>query len=128
LIHSQTGRNLHTHDIAAPVTKSQKEVSCYGNLTIGDDKDHWQVEIVKDVSSRDKSKLRTLTTAFRLKNAVMGCYLRAANVNLPQWGFKQIEVTCDKKNNPKDTFTHWNVESHTNDKRESLQASLGPPY
>ena len=41
LIHSQTGRNLHSHDIAAPITKSQKEVSCYGNLTVGDDKDHW---------------------------------------------------------------------------------------
>ncbi|KAI1418203.1 glycosyltransferase family 39 protein [Hypoxylon sp. FL1857] len=116
LIHSQTGRNLHTHDIAAPITKSQKEVSCYGNLTVGDDKDHWQIEVVKDVASRDKSKVRTLTTAFRLYHPVMGCYLRAANVNLPQWGFKQIEVTCDKNNNPRDAFTHWNVEAHTNDK------------
>lgn len=128
LIHAQTGRNLHTHDISAPVTKSQKEVSCYGNLTIGDDKDHWKVEIIKDVSSRDKTKLRTLTTAFRLRNAVMGCYLRAANVNLPQWGFKQIEVTCDKKNNPKDTFTHWNVEAHTNDKRKLLESIKEVPY
>ncbi len=128
LIHTQTGRNLHSHDISAPVTKSQKEVSCYGNLTIGDEKDHWKIEIVKDVASRDKSKLRTLTTAFRLRNAVMGCYLRAANVNLPQWGFKQIEVTCDKKNNPKDTFTHWNVEAHTNEKRKCLEASERPIY
>ncbi|KAI1323812.1 glycosyltransferase family 39 protein [Xylariaceae sp. FL0255] len=116
LLHQQTGRNLHSHDISAPVSKSQKEVSCYGNLTVGDDKDHWQIEIVKDVASRDRSKLRTLTSAFRLKNAVMGCYLRAANVNLPQWGFKQIEVTCDKKNNPNDAFTHWNVENHVNEK------------
>ncbi|CAZ80470.1 unnamed protein product [Tuber melanosporum] len=38
------------------------------------------------------------------------------NVNLPQWGFKQIEVTCTKKNNPRDVFTHWNVESHWNEK------------
>ncbi|KAH7040526.1 glycosyltransferase family 39 protein [Microdochium trichocladiopsis] len=115
LIHAQTGRNLHSHDIAAPVTKSMKEVSCYGNLTVGDEKDHWQVEIVKDVS-RDRSQLRTLTSSFRLKHPSMGCYLRAGNTNLPQWGFKQIEVTCDKKNNPKDTFTHWNIEAHTNDK------------
>lgn len=121
LIHSQTGRNLHSHDIAAPVSKSLKEVSCYGNLTVGDDKDHWQIEVVKDVASRDKSKIRTLTTAFRLRHPVMGCYLRAANVNLPQWGFKQIEVTCDKSNNPRDTFTHWNVEAHTNEKRTSYK-------
>jgi dolichyl-phosphate-mannose-protein mannosyltransferase len=121
LIHTQTGRNLHSHDIAAPVSKSHKEVSCYGNLTVGDDKDHWQIEVVKDVASRDRSKIRTLTTAFRLKHPVMGCYLRAGNVNLPQWGFKQIEVTCDKKNNPGDAFTHWNIEAHTNEKRKSLQ-------
>ncbi|EFQ32963.1 dolichyl-phosphate-mannose-protein mannosyltransferase [Colletotrichum graminicola] len=116
LIHAQTGRNLHSHEIAAPITKADKEVSCYGNLTIGDDKDHWQVEVVRDVASRDRSRIRTLTTAFRLKHPVLGCYLRAGNVNLPQWGFKQIEVTCTKKNNPKDSYTHWNVEAHTNDK------------
>ncbi|POS79125.1 dolichyl-phosphate-mannose-protein mannosyltransferase [Diaporthe helianthi] len=116
LIHAQTGRNLHSHELPAPVTKADKEVSCYGNLTIGDDKDHWKVEVVRDVASRDRSKVRTLTTAFRLKHEVLGCYLRAGNVNLPQWGFRQIEVTCTKENNPRDTYTHWNVEAHWNDK------------
>lgn len=118
LIHAQTGRNLHSHDISAPISKSDKEVSAYGNLTVGDDKDHWKVEIVRDASSRDRSRLRTLTSAFRLKHPSMGCYLRAGNKNLPQWGFKQIEVTCTKENNPRDTYTHWNVESHINDKRK----------
>ncbi|PSR80271.1 family 39 glycosyltransferase [Coniella lustricola] len=115
-IHAQTGRNLHSHDISAPVTKADKEVSSYGNLTVGDDKDHWKVEIVRDVASNDRSRLRTLTTAFRLKHEVLGCYLRAGNVNLPQWGFRQIEVTCTKDNNPRDTYTHWNVEAHWNEK------------
>ncbi|KAL2259419.1 hypothetical protein VTK26DRAFT_6912 [Humicola hyalothermophila] len=116
LLHAQTGRNLHSHQIAAPITKSQWEVSCYGNATIGDDKDHWRIEVVSDAASRDRSKIRTLTTAFRLKHEVLGCYLRAGNVNLPQWGFKQIEVTCTKENNPRDTYTHWNIEAHTNEK------------
>ena len=116
LIHVQTGRNLHTHSVAAPVSKKHNEVSCYGNSTVGDDKDNWIVEVVNDSVSRDYSKLRTLTTAFRLRNAVLGCYLRAGNVNLPQWGFKQIEVTCIKENKPRDVFTHWNVESHVNPK------------
>lgn len=118
LIHSQTGRNLHSHQIAAPITKSAWEVSAYGNLTVGDAKDHWKIEVIRDAASRDYSKLRTLTTAFRLKHATLGCYLRAGNTNLPQWGFKQIEVTCTKENNPKDAYTHWNVESHWNDKRK----------
>jgi len=116
LIHAQTGRNLHSHTVAAPVSKSDYEVSCYGNTTIGDTKDHWTVEVVNDASSRDYSKLRTLTTSFRLKHTDLGCYLRAGNVNLPQWGFKQIEVSCAKENNPRDVYTHWNVESHVNEK------------
>ncbi|KAG9639998.1 dolichyl phosphate-D-mannose:protein O-D-mannosyltransferas-like protein, partial [Aureobasidium melanogenum] len=116
LIHAQTGRNLHSHSIAAPVTKADYEVSCYGNTTVGDTKDHWVVEVVNDASSRDFSKVRTLTTAFRLRHVDLNCYLRAGNVNLPQWGFKQIETTCVKENHPRDVYTHWNVESHWNDK------------
>ncbi len=91
-------------------------MSCYGNLTVGDAKDYWKIEVLDDVASRDRSRVRTLTTSFRLRNTVMGCYLRAGNVNLPQWGFRQIEVTCTQDNNPSDTYTHWNVEAHWNDK------------
>ncbi|KAL1968763.1 hypothetical protein VTN77DRAFT_1589 [Rasamsonia byssochlamydoides] len=116
LIHAQTGRNLHSHTIAAPITKADYEVSCYGNTTIGDDKDHWTIEVVSDAASKDRSRVRTLTTAFRLRHTTLGCYLRAGNVNLPQWGFKQIETTCVKENKPRDVYTHWNVESHTNDR------------
>lgn len=118
-IHAQTGRNLHSHEISAPVTKADKEVSSYGNLTVGDDKDHWKIEVVSDAASRDRSRIRTLTTAFRLKHTALGCYLRAGNVNLPQWGFKQIEVTCTKDNNPRDAYTHWNIEAHVNPKCKS---------
>lgn len=122
LVHSQTGRNLHSHDVSAPVTKAHKEVSCYGNTTVGDEKDHWTVEVVKDVASNDRTRVRTLTTAFRLKHTSQGCYLRAGNVNLPQWGFKQIETTCIPENNPKDVYTHWNVEAHWNDKLPAADA------
>ncbi len=73
LIHSQTGRNLHSHEVSAPVTKSDREVSCYGNTTVGDDKDHWTIEVVKDVSSSDRSKIRTLTTSFRLRHTALAC-------------------------------------------------------
>ncbi|KAI9893668.1 MAG: Protein O-mannosyltransferase 2 [Vezdaea aestivalis] len=122
LIHAQTGRNLHSHAVSAPVTKADNEVSSYGNLTVGDEKDHWSVEVIRDAASNDWSKLRTLTTAFRLKHTSLGCYLRAGNVNLPQWGFKQIEVTCVKENKPKDVYTHWNVESHVNEKLPAADA------
>ena len=76
------------------------------------------MEIVDDASYSDKSKIRTLTTAFRLRHISLGCYLRAGNVNLPQWGFKQIETTCVKENRPRDKYTHWNVEAHVNERRK----------
>ncbi|WPH00942.1 glycosyltransferase family 39 protein [Acrodontium crateriforme] len=116
LIHAQTGRNLHSHAVSAPMTKADYEVSCYGNVTVGDTKDHWIVEVVSDAASNDRSKIRTLTTAFRLRHSDLGCYLRAGTVNLPQWGFKQVETTCVKENKPRDVYTHWNVESHTNER------------
>lgn len=119
LSHGSTGRNLHSHNVAAPVTKLNYEVSCYGNATIGDHHDYWVVEVVDDLrrGSRDKvDKIHTLTTRLRFRHQAMGCYLRAANAVLPQWGFKQIEVSCEKENNPKDAHTQWNVESHWNDR------------
>lgn len=122
LRHGPTSRNLHSHPIPAPVTKLSHEVSCYGNETIGDVQDHWKVEIVDDVKRGSKGsfeRIHSLTTRLRFRHIHLGCYLRAANAVLPQWGFKQIEVSCDKENNPEDIHTHWNVESHWNDRRES---------
>ena len=120
LRHSPTLRNLHSHPVPAPITKLSHEVSCYGNETVGDVQDHWRVEVVDDIKRGSKSqfeKIHSLTTRLRFRHVHLGCYLRAANAVLPQWGFKQIEVSCDKENNPDDIHTHWNVESHWNDRR-----------
>ncbi|RXW18469.1 hypothetical protein EST38_g7382 [Candolleomyces aberdarensis] len=117
LSHVPTTRNLHSHTVAAPVTKQNYEVSGYGNDTVGDSHDHWILEVVDDIKWGKKSdKIHSLTTRMRLKHKVLGCYLRAANAILPQWGFKQVEVSCDKENNPGDAHTYWNVESHWNDR------------
>ncbi|CAG8537879.1 3396_t:CDS:2 [Racocetra fulgida] len=97
LFHAQTGRNLHSHQVGAPVTKSHYEVSCYGNEEIGDKNDYWIVEVVDDLFEKT-DHIRSLTTRLRFRHQILGCYLRAANAILPQWGFKQVEVTCDKKN------------------------------
>ncbi|ODN79524.1 hypothetical protein L202_03485 [Cryptococcus amylolentus CBS 6039] len=118
LVHSQTGRNLHSHNIAAPISKEMLEVAGYGNQTIGDDNDLWVVEVVDDThrskSAKEDGRIHSLTTRMRFKHRDLKCYLRAANAVLPQWGFKQVEVTCTKENNPKDPHTYWNVESHWN--------------
>ena len=121
LNHVPTTRNLHAHPIPAPVTKLNNEVSCYGNSTIGDANDYWVVEVVDDLKQGKKEhvkRIHSLTTRMRFRHLQLGCYLRAANAILPQWGFKQVEVSCDKENNPGDTHTYWNVESHWNDRRK----------
>lgn len=124
LSHVPTTRNLHSHNVVAPVTKLNKEVSCYGNSTVGDHHDYWVVEVVDDIH-RGKAKakasgarIHSLTTRLRFKHKTLGCYLRAANAVLPQWGFKQIEVSCVEPANtsPEDAHTYWNVESHWNDR------------
>ncbi|KAJ7284717.1 glycosyltransferase family 39 protein [Mycena rebaudengoi] len=117
--HGPTTRNLHSHTVPAPVTKLNHEVSCYGNSSIGDIHDYWVVEVVDDIKRGGREhvdKIHSLTTRLRFRHQVLGCYLRAANAVLPQWGFKQIEVSCIPENSPKDTHTYWNVESHWNDR------------
>lgn len=119
LVHAPTTRNLHSHPVPAPITKLNNEVSCYGNLTVGDRHDHWVVEVVDDIKrgSRDNfERIHSLTTRLRFKHQILNCYLRAANAILPQWGFKQVEVSCTKENDPNDAHTYWNVESHWNDR------------
>lgn len=121
LVHASTTRNLHSHNIVAPISKLNNEVSAYGNATIGDFHDYWVVEVVDDVKRGSKEhfdKIHSLTTRLRFRHQSLGCYLKAANQPLPEWGFKQIEVSCDKENNPKDIHTYWNVESHWNDRRK----------
>ncbi|EMG45430.1 PMT2 Dolichyl-phosphate-mannose--protein mannosyltransferase 2 [Candida maltosa Xu316] len=115
LMHSQTGRNLHTHEVQAPLTKSEYEVSCYGNLTIGDPKDNWIVEIAEQAGDEDKMRLHPLTSSFRLKNELMNCYLGVSGNSLPQWGFRQGEVVCYKNPFKKDKRTWWNLENNRNE-------------
>ncbi|PWN35847.1 putative dolichyl-phosphate-mannose--protein mannosyltransferase [Meira miltonrushii] len=128
LVHEQTGRNLHSHNFPAPVTKENLEVSGYGSAEIGDSNDYWVVEVVDDMNSGKKGKagdiVHSLTTRMRLKHQNLGCYLRAANAILPQWGWKQVEVSCDKENNPKDEHTYWNIETHINPRLPMGNAKL----
>lgn len=115
LLHPSTGRNLHTHDVPAPVTSSEYEVACYGNQTIGDFKDHWVIEFMETTGDEDPKKLHPLTTSFRLRSPVMNCYLGTTGSNLPQWGFRQGEVVCYKNPFKKDKRTWWNIENNRNE-------------
>lgn len=126
LHHISTNKKLHSHDVRAPVTEVdyQNEVSAYGFEGFeGDANDHFQVEI--DQLTTDTSggfeagkRLVTLRTRFRLRHTLTGCYLFSHKVKLPDWGFEQQEVTCNK--NPSRANSLWYIETNTHAAREYL--------
>lgn len=120
LSHASTGNPLYSQPIPAPITNLNDEVSAYKNETEGDNGDYWIIEVVDDFLKGSKKakvdRIQSLSTRMRFKHSKNNCWLRAGKAHLPEWGFKQVEVSCDKKDNPKDEHTYWNIESHWNDK------------
>ena len=83
---------------------------------IGDSHDYWQVEVVDDLKRTKVDRIHSPMTRLRFKHKHLGCYPRAVTSILLQWGFKKVEVSWDKENNPEDAHKYWNVESHWNDR------------
>lgn len=101
LNHTISRKMLHSHDHRPPVSEVdwQNEVSGYGfDGFAGDANDQWMVEILPDYSTgwRAKRQLQAINTKFRLKHVLSGCYLFSHKVKLPEFGFGQQEVTCNR--------------------------------
>ncbi|KAL5488421.1 PMT1 [Sanghuangporus weigelae] len=116
LQHLSTGKRLHSHDVRPPISEVdfQNEVSGYGSWTFpGDANDNWVVEIEHGASEDPESpkRLRTLRTVFRLRHQLQSCYLFSHKVKLPEWGWEQQEVTCNK--NAKKANSLWYIETST---------------
>lgn len=115
LVHRFTDKRLHSHDSnRPPVTESdfQNEVTGYGFPGFaGDANDNWRVEIERGSPDDAPSsmRVRSLRTVFRLRHTLTGCYLFSHKVPLPEWGFGQQEVTCNKS--PTRPNSLWFVES-----------------
>lgn len=116
LEHLNSDKRLHSHDVRPPVSEVdfQNEVSGYGfEGFAGDANDDFVVEITKETRGRDRyarHRLRALRTHFRLRHAMTGCYLFSHKVKLPDWGFEQQEVTCNK--NPTWENSLWYIETN----------------
>lgn len=118
LIHNSTGRALHSHQIPAPINTKDWEVSAYGQMDYRDGNDLWQVEMVKNPTKNkeDAKRMHSLSTRFRLRHLGTGCYLKSRGNKLPEWGFKQDEVSCDYTPELDKRYLQWNVESHWNER------------
>lgn len=133
LFHDEQQANLHTHRIPAHVSRGNYEVSGYGSEEIGDLKDDWIVEIVRQVDSSDPDypkenydELHPVSTFFRLKNRELGCYLTSTGFSYPTWGFQQAEIVCKYSWSKHDKSTWWNVEEHFNENLP-IDPSWHPP-
>lgn len=118
LEHVVTGRFLHSHPVQAPVADKDHnwEVSGYGmhSNKFSDLNDNWRVELVNEggeVIGRTDQAISAVTGKIRLVHVNLGCVLNCANRPLPEWGFKQGEVTCGRETLKKNSV--WFIETNS---------------
>lgn len=134
LLHKDRGCFLHSHSIPAPVLKSHYETSCYGNIDVYDEKDDWVIEVQsQDISpsplfqNESMLEVHPISTNFRLRHKVLGCYLATTGYSYPSWGFQQGEVTCKHVFLKNDKSAWWNIEDHVNNEFESPKTPYVAP-
>ncbi|KAJ2076843.1 Protein O-mannosyltransferase 2 [Coemansia sp. RSA 988] len=116
LVHKQSGAVLHSHNTyMAHVTANDYEVTAYGKPEWKDKNNDWRVEIVSEQSAVQDGELHAITTQFNLRHVATKCLLSAAAVRLPEWGFRQTEVSCSRASGQAgDEAKLWVVEKHVN--------------
>ncbi|KAK3753815.1 hypothetical protein QZH41_018466 [Actinostola sp. cb2023] len=108
LVHGVSGRALNSHDVAAPLSPTNQEVSCYIDYNISMSAQNlWKVEVVNPDSS---NKWRTIQSQIRFVHVNSTQAIKVTGLQLPEWGFQQFEVATDRVLNQQDTT--WNVEEH----------------
>ena len=118
LMHATTGKRLHSHDHKPPVSEAdfQNEVSGYGFEGFnGDANDNFKIEMLDDNMNREKSKkksVKAIKSKFRLKHVLSGCYLFSHQEKLPEWGYGQQEVTCNKQSTLDNSVWFIEVNNH----------------
>ncbi|KAL9988913.1 hypothetical protein ACROYT_G003407 [Oculina patagonica] len=108
IVHGVTGRALNSHDVAAPLNPANQEVSCYIDYNISMAAQNlWKVEIINP----DGSNIwKTIHSQVRLIHVNTSQAVKISGMQLPEWGFNQLEVCTDKS--IKQSNTIWNVEEH----------------
>ncbi|XP_077123622.1 protein O-mannosyl-transferase 2 isoform X5 [Ranitomeya variabilis] len=121
LEHKGTGRNLHSHQREAPLTKKHLQVTAYGTNGSGDTNDFWRIEV-----TGGKNKVKVLRSQIRLLHLSTGCALGSSGKTLPKWGWEQGEVTCSPylRESPN---TLWSVEDHENIRLLKISVSILKP-
>jgi dolichyl-phosphate-mannose-protein mannosyltransferase len=120
IVHGMTGRLLNSHDVAAPVTPQNQEVSCYVDHNVSMSAEPlWRVEIIGGCgagSADEGCEWHAVKSMLRLVHVTTNQALRMTGKQLPKWGSNQHEVATDRLFVQDDTV--WNVEEHRYTKSE----------
>ena len=107
LVHRMTGRRLNSHNVAAPLTPTNQEVSGYihyENVSVL--QDLWQVQFLKH--SKGSNGWTSTSTTVQFVHVNSSQALKTTDLRLPEWGFYQWEVTTNTQS-PKQG-SQWIVE------------------
>ncbi|EFX72725.1 hypothetical protein DAPPUDRAFT_227345 [Daphnia pulex] len=109
LVHGITGRNLNSHNVAAPASPTKQEVSCYVDHNVSmPAQDVWRVEITNREEIGDV--WHALESMVRLIHVNTSVALAFSGRLLPEWGHNQHEIVGDVMVNQPNTI--FNVEEH----------------
>ena len=126
LVHGMTHRALNSHDVAAPMSPHNQEVTCYIDYNISMSAENlWRVEVINKEQNPD-GVWHSIGSQIRLVHQNSNQALKYSGRVYPEWGFHQNEVVCDKVHNQLDTI--WNVEEHRytkdDDDKKSIEKEL----
>ena len=109
LVHGITSRTLNSHDVAAPMSPSNQEVSCYINYNISMPAQNlWRVDLL---NSEDTGGVwHTIISNVRLIHVNSSQALKFSGKQYLEWGYNQHEIVTDRAVNSVDAI--WNVEEH----------------
>ncbi|XKL60713.1 hypothetical protein PGB90_007770 [Kerria lacca] len=115
LVHGITSRALNTHDVAAPMSPHNQEVSCYIDYNVSMPAQNlWKVDIIN--KEETDNAWHSIQSLIRFIHVNSSQALKFSGRQLPDWGFHQHEVVTDKVIQQEDTT--WNVEEHRYTKSE----------
>lgn len=121
LVHGLTHRALNSHDVAAPVSPHNQEISCYIDYNISMAAQNlWKVDIINRDTAGDI--WHTINSQVRLIHVNTTAAMRFTGKQYPDWGFVQHEVASDRNINQADTV--WNVEEHRYTKNDKDKGTI----
>ena len=121
--HNATGKMLNSHNVAAPLTHTHQEVTCYGN---GDERvpvghvghrpryDSWELQTLE----QEHLQLQAGISSFKLVHVQTKTALQRTDKHLPSWGMHHTEVVTGANLN--DVTGGWIISAHINDRLDAV--------